>query len=79
MAKFFYYINLNERGSFRADVRNEADETVYEIFAGDELAEGESSIFDDGYMRHKDDLYGLLDYLVDVGIARAGDTLQKGN
>jgi hypothetical protein len=31
MATFKYYVNLDERGEFYADVRNEQGKTVYEI------------------------------------------------
>lgn len=48
MKIFEYFINLDERGSFYADVRNPQGETVFEIKVGNELSEDESSIFDDG-------------------------------
>lgn len=76
---FGYSINLDERGSFRADVRDEKGKTVFEILAGDELGEDESSIFEDGYMRNKHDLSGLLDYLIDLKIAKKGDHLVNEN
>lgn len=66
-AIFGYYIDLDERGSFRADVRNVDGETVFEVLAGDELPEGESSIFDDGFMGNTNDLYGLTQYLRSLG------------
>lgn len=65
---FGYYINLDERGSFSADVRNVEGETVFDIKAGNELNEDESSIFDDGFMKDKNDLNGLCDHLKDMGI-----------
>jgi hypothetical protein len=70
---------LDERGSFSADVRNSSGETVYDIKAGNELAENESSIFDDGFMKHKDDLDGLTSYLKSLSIIGDRDTLTKGN
>ena len=66
-AIFGYYIDLDERGSFRADVRNADGETVFEVLAGDELQEGDSSIFEDGFMGHKNDLDGLTQYLRSLG------------
>lgn len=48
MKIYKYFINLDERGSFYADVRNQAGKTVFEIKAGNELAEDESSIFNNG-------------------------------
>lgn len=39
--KYFYQIDLNERGLFRAHVEDENAKTIYTIVAGDELeAEG---------------------------------------
>ena len=78
--QFEYYINLNERGSFYADVRKAIDgQTVFEIKAGDELVEGESSIFEDGFMKHKDDLDGLKSHLVSLGIMKEDQRLVRGN
>jgi hypothetical protein len=65
---YHYHINLDERGSFYADVRDENGKTVYEIKEGNELPEGESSIFEDGFMKHKNDLVGLEEYLKQMGI-----------
>lgn len=73
--KFGYYINLDERGAFLADVRSAEGKTVFEIRAGNELGEDETSIFDDGFMRHKDDLRGLQDYLVQLGVLQPGDEI----
>lgn len=61
-----YYINLDERGSFYADVRNARGSTVYEI--RDEPDDDSTSIFEDGFMRDKHDLDGLETYLRDLGI-----------
>lgn len=63
-----YYINLDERGDFNADVRNTDGETVFEIRAGRSLDEDESSIFEDGFMQHKEDLSGLTEYLRSLGV-----------
>lgn len=70
-----YYINLDERGDFYADVRDRDGNTVYEVRAGDSLEEDGSSIFDDGFMRHKEDLVGLGRYLRDMGIISKGGEL----
>lgn len=63
-----YYIDLNERGGFSASVRDINDKTVYTIRAGNELSEDETSIFDDGFMRHQDDVSGLTKYLQQLGV-----------
>ena len=70
---------MDERGSFFADVRNSSEKTVFEIKAGDELGEGKSSIFEDGFMKHKNDLNGLRKYLISLGIMNEQQTLVKGN
>jgi hypothetical protein len=72
-----YHINLDERGSFYADVRNSEGKTIYEIRAGNELPDGDTSIFDDGFMRDKHDLAGLLDYLRQNRIVSELATLRR--
>ena len=74
-----YHINLNERGSFFADIRDDDENTVYEFEAGNELKEYESSIFDDGWMKHPEDIGGLAEYLMDIGIMKSGDVLVNAN
>lgn len=69
--KYGFYINLDERGEFYADVRDKAGKTVFEVRAGGE-SEDESNIFEDGFMRHKNDLDGLTEYLVDLGVIPGG-------
>jgi len=78
-ATYKYYINLDERGCFYADVRNQNEKTIFEIKAGDELPEGETSIFEDGFMKNKNDLNGLKSYLVSLGIINKDATIVKGN
>ena len=75
---FEYFINLDERGSFLADVRDEAGKVVFNIRAGAELPEDEASIFEDGYMNHPEDLCNLADYLRDLGIMSQNDDLVFG-
>lgn len=77
-ATYKYYINLDERGSFYADVRNENGKTIFKIKAGNELGPDESSIFEDGWMKHKNDLVGLKNYLVHLGIMKPNQNLVKG-
>jgi len=56
-----YYINLDERGEFFADVRRESDGyTVFEIHGFD--------VFQDGWMNNKKDVDGLRAMLVDLSI-----------
>ena len=69
--KFTYTIDLDERGEFRLHVDNEFGITVFELHSED----AEISLVEDGFMRHGRDTEGLLDYLVDCGIASTGDTI----
>lgn len=77
MKHYLYYINLDERGSFSADVRGPGGKTVLEIKGGNELAEGETSLVEDGYMRDFKDLNGLSDYMRSIGFKVA--SLRFGN
>lgn len=72
-----YYINLDERGDFYADVRDAGGRSVYEIHAGNSLGEDESSIFDDGYMRDKHDIAGLTEYLRSLGVIEQDAEIKK--
>ena len=72
--KYGYYVDLDERGEFYADVRDSGGKTVFEVRAGGE-AEGESNIFEDGFMRDKNDLDGLTSYLVDLNVIPAGSQI----
>lgn len=68
---YTYHINLDERGSFYADVRDADENTIYELRAdGCELQQVE-----DGFMRHSRDVDGLADYLVDLSIMPANASL----
>ncbi|WP_455233224.1 hypothetical protein [Geopseudomonas aromaticivorans] len=69
---FGYYIDLDERGDFQADVRNAQGQTVFEVRAGNSLGEDESSLIEDGYMRDTHDLDGLTSYLIDLQVIPAG-------
>ena len=72
---FTHHVNLDERGSYYADVRDHKGETVFTIKAGNELEEGESDIFEDGFMKDKHDMTGLKSYLVSLGIMDKNDIL----
>ena len=76
MARFTYTIDLDERGSFRAHVDNPQGREVFSILAGDELEPDESSIFEDGYMKHSRDISGLQEYLQDLQIINKDDVIE---
>jgi len=64
--KVEYYIDLDERGEFRAHVERN-DETIYTLYP---------EIFEDGFMKHKEDLSGLQSYLVSLGIISQDENLE---
>lgn len=73
-----YFVNADERGTFNADVRNFQGKSIFEI----NIEGGESKpsdIFEDGYMKHKNDIAGLTEYLRDVDIIGIHDEIIKGN
>lgn len=76
MGKLYgYYINMDERGEFHADVRDNSQKTIYELhIGGDDEAETSNPI-EDGYMRNKTDIKGLQGYLQEVGLIEKSDKL----
>jgi hypothetical protein len=65
---FEYHINKDERGEFNADVRNPKGKTVWQT---------DGDVFEDGYMKHKDDMKGLKDYLVALHYMNESDILEN--
>jgi hypothetical protein len=69
-----YYVNLDERGSFYADLRRADDGvSIWEV-REDYLAE----LIQDGYVRHGRDLDGLVDYWVETNIIKSNDVVTNG-
>ena len=68
---YSYYINLDERGEFYADVRDHAENTVFEIKGFD--------LFEDGYMSDKSDMEGLRNMLSDFGVLSKTDNIVPAN
>lgn len=71
-----YFINLNERGDFYADIRNSKGKTVYEVKT-DDL--GVISQIEDGFISSVYDIKGLESYLKDIGVLKQNDLLTKGS
>ena len=69
-----YYINLDERGMFYADVRDSSAATVFEIRLGDNLLD-EDSDFEDYGMRNKEDISGLEKFLKECQIIKTTGAL----
>lgn len=61
-----YYVNLDERGEFFADVRDSVGRTIYEIHGDPD--DGSVSEIEDGFMDHKLDTEGLQSHLRSLGI-----------
>jgi len=72
---YSYNVNLDERGSFYADVRDPKGKTVFNVRGGEELEPDESSLVDDGFMKNFRDVQGLQDYLRDVGVIGKADRI----
>jgi hypothetical protein len=66
--QFTYTIDMDERGEFRATVYGPGGKEVLEV--NDETIE-------DGFMKHKNDLKGLADYLEHLGIGAKGTSVKK--
>ncbi|CAE6793303.1 hypothetical protein R70006_04950 [Paraburkholderia domus] len=73
--KFGYYVNLDERGQFNADVRDETGNSIFVVSIGQSGEEDESNPVEDGFMSHTEDIEGLAEYLADLGVMRADDEL----
>lgn len=61
-----YHINLDERGQFYADVRDENEKSVYWIKIG--YGDEDNNPVEDGFMKNLYDIHGLETYLKDIGI-----------
>lgn len=68
---FGYYVNLDERGSFYADVRDIRDNTIYEVRSDD----GSVWEVEAGFMSDPHDLEGLAGYLAEMSIIAKGDEI----
>jgi len=67
-----YYVNLDERGDFYADVRDPSGATILEVRSEED---GSIALIEDGFMRHKTDLDGLAEHLVSLGLIGIGAEL----
>lgn len=74
--EFHYMINMDERGEFSADVRDDSGKTIYEI-KNDE--EGNVPEIEDGFMRHTTDIEGLEKHLKSLDIMPKKSHLVKGD
>lgn len=77
--KFYYHINLDERGEFYADVRDENDKTVFEIKydPNDPDFEEDPDFFINMGMKHTEDIKGLEEHLKELDIIPADGELKS--
>lgn len=68
---YLFWVNLDERGEFNADVRDRDENTIWEILDLDHLRD----LIEDGYMRHKGDVSGLEKYLREMKVIGRKDWL----
>lgn len=66
---FGYYVNLDERGSFSADVRNMDGQTILEVETDDF---GSVWFVEAGYMKDTQDITGLAEFAVKIGTLPVG-------
>lgn len=74
---YAYHVDLDERGVYYAHVEDSEGKTVFNVNNENEDGEsGEISLIEDGYMRHAEDMSGLLEYLQNMGILPPYSTLE---
>jgi hypothetical protein len=76
--QYFFFIDLEERGVFKAHVEDDEGDTVYEINSEDD-EDGQVWLVEAGYMRNLADINGLHNYLVDMDFMPPGSSLDWGN
>lgn len=74
--QYKFYVDLDERGEFRARVDAPNDETVYMI---ESEPDGEISQVRDGFMKHGTDIQGLEKYLKQLEIIPKKSSIVKGD
>lgn len=85
MAKYYYIVDLNERGYYYAHVTDAKTEQKNVFSLSNEYQEidddnvynyyGEISLVQDGFMKHGKDMNGLFWYLVNMKILKESDEL----
>ena len=69
--QYEYRINLDERGEFAADVRHpDTEASIFELFT-----DSTYRLIKDGFMLDRDDIDGLREYLISIGIMQETDNL----
>lgn len=75
MHHYQYHINIDERGEFSASVYSldSHGDWIKEVACIDGI---DAQIFEYGFMRHKRDLVGLRNYLINIKIIPENSTLK---
>ena len=68
-------VDLDERGLFRTHVEDEVGRIICEISNQGECDDDGLYLVGAGYMRHKRDADGLLDYLISLEIVEKNSTI----
>lgn len=68
---FGFYVNLDERGEFFADVRNSQHVSVFSVRIPSD--DESMDLVDAGYMSHPKDIGGLTDYLREMSVIGPDD------
>lgn len=68
LRRYFCCVDLNERGIYRASVRDESDKVIFSISNEEDSEEGELWLVRDGFMKNYKDMEGLSDYLSSHGL-----------
>ena len=72
--QYEYFINLDERGEFFADVRDDSENTIFEIQGLDIYC-----LLEDGFMSNSRDIDGLTEYLVFLEVITPSDSITLAN
>ncbi len=75
MKEYEYFINLDERGEFYADVRDpDTGDTIFEITTPDA-----TELVEDGFVKNLHDAAEIESHLIYLGVIEPDDEVIKGN
>lgn len=79
--ELIYVIDLHERGYFRSHVEDSNGGVLYSLSNEEEnedghVFNGDLWLVEAGYMKHCEDVSGLHDYLIQMGVVRQQSTMR---
>ena len=74
---YLFNVNLDERGMFDADVLDASGNAVFKVLSDNET--GEVNAVVDGYMEYPEDLDGLTEYLILLGVIEVGSVIRHSD